>query len=251
MKYFVPKVSKVNYRLDRLGLAGLLLIVLAATSGAEIIDRIVAVVGQQAITASEVELQLRLEALFNHDPLEITLEQRGRALQRLIAVRVIQNEAVMAGFLRTNEEDVQLRLRESKRQRYINDLTFEQALEFYDLKEQDVADFWRQVIGFEKFKDFRFKTGLEASTEEVAAYYEQHIVPEFRKEGNGAPPPLDDIYDRVEQAVIEQRANAMLDEWLKETRPQLRIVILEEREPPADENKTAPGATAAESQAPR
>lgn len=200
-------------------------------SSSEIIDRVVAVVGDRAITSSEVDLQLRLEALFNREPLEITPEKRRRALQRLIAVRVIQSEAVMAGFLRISEEDVQLRLRQSQRERYINDLDFERALDRYNLTEQDVADFWRQVIGFERFKDFRFKTGLEVSTEAVTAYYERHIVPEFGGEANGAPPPLEEIYDRVEEAAIEERANELLEEWLKETRPQLRIVILEERNP--------------------
>jgi hypothetical protein len=218
---------------------------------AEVIDRIVAVVGQQAITASEVELQLRLEALFNREPLEITDEKRRRALQRLIAVRVIQSEAIMAGFLSTSEQDVQLRLQQARRQGYANGLGFEQALKESGLREQDVADFWRQVIGYERFKDFRFKTGLEISPEAVTAYYEKNVVAEFKKEDQGAAPPLAEFYDPVEQAVIEERANEMLDEWLKETRPQTRIVILEEREPQAGENAATPGAAAPESQAPR
>jgi hypothetical protein len=205
-----------------------LLAVLPALMHSDIIDRVVAVVGPQAITASEVELQLRLEAMFNREPLEVTAEKRRLALQRLIAVRVIQSEAIMAGFLRTSEAEVQRRLELSKQEQYLNSLGFEQALKFYDLREQDVMDFWRQVIGYERFKDFRFKTGLEVSPEEVSAYYERQIVPELRAAGNTSPPPLGEIYDRVEQAAIEERANALLEEWLKETRPQTRIVILEE-----------------------
>jgi hypothetical protein len=211
---------------------------------ADIIDRVVAVVGQQAITASEVELHLRLEAMFDREPLDITADKRKQALQRLIAVRLIQSEAIMAGFLRTTAPEVQRRLEQSKRELYLNGQSFEQALRQYDLREQDVSDFWRQVIGYERFKDFRFKTGLEATAEQVSAYYDQHIVPEFRAQGNGAPPPLDQIYDRVEAAVIEQRANELLEEWLKETRPQTRIVILEEQ-PQADQPENAPTTPAA------
>jgi hypothetical protein len=133
---------------------------------------------------------------------------------------------------------VQLRLRQSQRERYVDDLAFEQALDLYDLTAQDVAGFWRQVIGYERFKDFRFKTGLEVSAEVVEAYYKQNIVPELGGAGNAAP-PLEEIYDQVEQAAIEERANEMLDEWLKETRPQLRIVILEERVPPPTRNDAA------------
>jgi hypothetical protein len=222
---------------------------LPAIVSSEVIDRVVAVVEEQAITASEVDLQLRLEALFNREPLDVTPEKRRRALQRLIAVRVIQSEAVMAGFLRTSEEDVQLRLRQSQRERYIDGLAFEQALDLYDLTGQDVAGFWRQVIGYERFKDFRFKTGLEVSAEVVEAYYKQNILPEFGGQGNAAP-PLEEIYDRVEQAAIEDRANEMLEEWLRETRPQLRIVILEERESPPTPNDAA-GAAAGDTQAAR
>jgi hypothetical protein len=224
--------------------AGGLIAFPAASIRAEIVDRVVAVVGQQAITASEVEQQLRLEAMFNSEPLEITAAKRSQSLQRLIAVRLIQSEAIMAGFLRTSEEEVQRRLEQSKQVKYLNGLNFEQALKLYDLREQDVTDFWRQVIGYERFKDFRFKTGLEVSREEVSAYYESHIVPEFRARADGSAPPLDTIYDKVEQAVIEERANTLLEEWLKETRPQTRIVILEEPKPQATEQKTGPAGSA-------
>ncbi len=209
-------------------LAAGLLALLAAPGQAEIIDRVVAVVGQQAITASEVELQLRLEAMFNREPFEATDAKRHEALQRLIAVRLIQSEALMTGFLKISEAEVQRHIAESKQERYLNGISFDDALQLYQLREQDVTAFWRQVIGYERFKDFRFKTGLEVSRDEVSAYYQSHIVPEFKAEGNGSPPPLDDIYDKVEQAAIEDRANALLEEWLKETRPQTRIVILKE-----------------------
>jgi len=222
-------------RLAAWGLLGFL----PAALQADIIDRVVAVVGQQAITASEVEQQLRREAMLNREPLDAADQKRRQALQRLIAVRLIQGEAIMAGFLRTSEAEVQRRLEQSKQERYLNGLSFEAALKHYDLREQDVSDFWRQVIGYERFKDFRFKTGLEASPEEASAYYERHIVPEFRAQGNSAPPPLEEIYDRVEQAVVEERAHALLEEWLKETRPQTRIVILEE-EPQEAQPETAP-----------
>jgi hypothetical protein len=225
---------------SRLWLAAWGLLAMLAPAQGDIIDRVVAVVGQQAITASEVELQLRLEAMFNREPLDITAEKRRLALQRLIAVRVIQSEAIMAGFLRTGEAEVQRRLEQSKQEQYLNSLGFEQALKFHDLREQDVMDFWRQVIGYERFKDFRFKTGLEVSPEEVSTYYERHIVPELRAAGNTSPPPLDEIYDRVEQAVIEERANALLEEWLKETRPQTRILILEELPQATQQGPVAP-----------
>jgi hypothetical protein len=216
---------------------------LTAPLAAETIDRVVAVVGQQAITASEVDQQLRLEALFNRERLQIAADQRGQALQRLIAIRLIQAEAAMAGFLRTSEEEVQRRLEQSKQELYIDGLPFAKALEVYGLREQDVLDFWRQVIGYERFKDFRFRTGLEVSAEQIAAYYEQHVVAEFRSQGNSSPPPLDEVYEKVEQAVIEEQTNAMLEEWLKEMRPQTRIVILEERQTPAaNEGEAAPEA---------
>jgi hypothetical protein len=234
-----------------LWLAAGLITLLAAPLGADIVDRVVAVVGRQAITASEVEIQLRLEAMFNREPLDITAEKRRQALQRLIAVRLIQGEAIMAGFLKTTEAEVQRRTEESKNERYLNGIAFEAGLQLYELREQDVTDFWRQVIGYERFKDFRFKTGLEATREEVSAYYENHIVPEFRAEGNGSPPPLDDIYDKVEQAVIEERANALLEEWLKETRPQTRIVILEEDKQATQERSTPAGSTTPPGEAPR
>jgi hypothetical protein len=211
---------------------------------ADVIDRVVAVVGQQAITASEVELQLRLEAMFNREVLDLSAEKRGQALERLIAVRLIQSEALAAGFLSASEEDVQRRLEVSQKERYLNNLEFGQALQSYDLREQDVIEFWEQVISYERFKDFRFKTGLDVSSAEVSAYYQRHIVPEFRAQGN-SPPPLEEISASVEQAVIEERANTLVEEWLKEVRAQTRIVILDQ-EPQAAKKGLTPAAPATE-----
>ena len=208
--------------------------------GAEIIDRVVAVVGQQAITASEVETQLRLEAMFNREPLEhhgrkappgpATAHRRAADPERGHDGRISESQRSRSAAPPGASPSRNAISTASHSRTRSSSMT---------LREQDVTDFWRQVIGYERFKDFRFKTGLEVSREEVSAYYESAHRAGIQAEGNGSPPPLDDIYDKVEQAVIEERANALLDEWLKETRPQTRIVILKE------ERQTTPRASSA------
>jgi hypothetical protein len=163
--------------------------------------------------------------------LQITAETRSEVLERLVDLRLIETEVRLAGFLRVEEAEVQQRVKELESEVYLDGLGFENALQAYGLLHQDVADFWRQYITYERFKEFRFKTGLEASEQDVAAYYQENVVPAFNEPGRGAPPPLSEIRAQIEQAVIETRANTLLEEWLKETRAQTRIVMLEEPDP--------------------
>jgi hypothetical protein len=226
----MPDAIGPHTRLRGLAIAAAMLC-LALPLAAGIIDRVVAVVGREAITASEVEQRVRLEAMLDRAPLQITAETRSEVLERLVDLRLIETEVRLAGFLRVEEAEVQQRVKELESEVYLDGLGFENALQAYGLLHQDVADFWRQYITYERFKEFRFKTGLEASEQDVAAYYQENVVPVFNEPGRGAPPPLSEIRAQIEQAVIETRANTLLEEWLKETRAQTRIVMLEEPDP--------------------
>ncbi|MCU1327809.1 MAG: hypothetical protein JWN34_3179 [Bryobacterales bacterium] len=74
---------------------GLLLagaIILAATGQAEIIDRISVRVGTRMITASEIDLRVRLTAFENREKPELSVERRKQAVEQLIDQRIVEHE---------------------------------------------------------------------------------------------------------------------------------------------------------------
>ena len=83
---------------------------------------------------------------------------------------------------------------------------------------------------FERFVAFRFKTGLDVSAQAVEAYYKESFLPATRRLQAEAP-PLEEVYDKIAAAVMDERADSMLVVWLKETHARTRVVIMEDSPP--------------------
>ena len=66
---------------------------------AEILDKVVAVVGKNVITLSEVAQQLRLESFINQRPADNSAQARSLALRRLIDQNLISQEMLVTSFL--------------------------------------------------------------------------------------------------------------------------------------------------------
>ena len=213
---------------------GIILLLTAQGQGgpatAEIIDKVVAVVGEGVITASEVEEQLRLEALFNRDPVDLSKEKRRHALTRLIDIRLVEREIVAKNFPVVTADDLAEEFAVLERRITRNGVVFDQELESHGLTKEDVEQFLVCQANFERFVRFRFKTGMQVSPEAVRAYYEESFVPEVRRFQAEAP-PLEEVYDEMAALVMDERATSMLVVWLKETRARTRVLIMEDSTP--------------------
>ena len=196
-------------------------------AAAEIIDKVVAVVGEGVITASEVEEQLRLEALFKPDPVDLSKEKRRAALTRLIDRRLVEREVVAKNFPAVTADDLAQEFAVLERRITRNGAVFERELAAHGLTRKDVEQFLVRQANFERFVSFRFKTGMQVSPEAVRAYYEESFVPEVQRL-QAAAPPLEEVYDEMAALVMDKRADSMLEVWLKETHARTRVVIMED-----------------------
>ena len=217
--------------------AWLLLLALlpAAMARAEIIDRVVAVVGNHAVTSGEVDRQLALQALIERQPLTAGADaaQYRAAMNRLIDRQLVKQEREVANFPPPDEREVAVQLDDLRHQRFWNGLNFEDALKAHGLDEQDVRDFLRETLIVLDFIDFRFKTGLQVAREEITAYYKTVYAPELGQ----AARPLDQVAGQIEEIVRERIVETLVDEWLNELRLRTRVSVLDGQAMP----RTDPG----------
>ncbi len=199
-------------------------------AAAEIIDKVAAVVGKGVITASEVEEQLRLEALFNRDPIDLSKGKRRDTLARLIDRRLVEQEIAAKNFHPATVDDVTQELAALERRAARNGAVFKRELESHGLTKEDVEQFLVRQANVERFVDFRFKTGLDVSAQAVEAYYKESFLPEMRRLQAEAP-ALEEVRDKITAVLMEERAESMLEVWLKETRARTRVVIIEDSPP--------------------
>ena len=208
---------------------------LAFAPGQQVIDRTVAVVGDRAITASEVEEQIALEELDADGQPERSPERYREVVERLIRLRLVQREIELTGFAGATDEQV-TRQMENLRSGFGSAAQLRQALAEHGLSEAVLEDFLRQQLDFALFVDFRFRTGLVIPPEEVEAYY----TSVYRRSlpASTTPPPLDQVYEHLESEIVERRVDPLLNDWINRMRSQTRITIVEQA--PASAEVAAP-----------
>ena len=216
-----------------------LLIALPAVSvnmpaGQRILDQTIAVVGDRAITAGEVEEQMALEDLDRERPSERSPKRYREVVERLIRLRLVQREMELAGFVGATDEQVRQQI-DSIRRQSGGAARLQQVLDNYGLSETILENFLRQQLNFQLFVGFRFRTGLVIPREEVEAYY----ATEYRSQlpASSAPRPLDQVYEDLEAELVERRVDPLLNDWINRVRSQTRIMIVE-RQPASAETES-------------
>ncbi len=232
-----PTGKRVSRGLSVRARAALLLGVLAVTAAAEIIDRVVAVVGNQAITESEVWRQLALQTVIDGQPPVPSpgpVELR-KATNRLIERLLVRREMAVADFPVRDETQMEAEIEELRGGRFWNGLDFAAALRAYGIEERDVREFLREKNSVLDFIDFRFKTGLQIPSEQIEAYYRDVYLPEFQRTNASAAPPLESVSDQIEEILREREIEPRVDEWLNELRVRARVAVLSQpAQPPMD-----------------
>ena len=189
----------------------------------EILDRVVAVVGKNAVTSSEVELQLRLEAFLNQRSVDTAEAARRQVIERLIEVNLIAEEMRVMNFPPAKDEEVDQELRAVREQDYTGELAFLDALETHSLDQSELRDFLRHQMNVLRFIDFRFRTGLDVSEQAVRTYYEDVYTPRVQQLEGREPEPLAEVRGRLREVVLQARVDDLLDDWLKLVRASTRV----------------------------
>ncbi len=202
-----------------------LALALAGSVPAEIIDRVAAVVGSQAITVSEVEVEVRLAAMLSKAAPSAAQQVREEALRRLVDRQLVLSDQSVARFLTVAPRVVAAQMQTYRRETYFGGRDFQEALQHYGLNEAALLAFVTESMAFERYVSLRFKTGLHASRDDMARYYRDVYVPAQQVAGQ-SPAPLAAVADAIGEILLEQQANALLEERLEELRSQTRVRIM-------------------------
>jgi hypothetical protein len=202
---------------------------LAGAACAVIVDRIVVTIGTQAITASELELTIRLTAFLNQVPADFTAANRRKTVERLIEQRVVLKELDFSRFPRPSMQEVEPRLRTIIDLLFGDDQTaYRAALEKYGITEDDLKRYLLWQSTFFGFIDFRFRPGIQVTDTEIEEYFKSRILPLAQKANPGTTITLDEYHDRIERILMARREEVEMQGWLAETRKRTKIEYRDE-----------------------
>jgi len=200
---------------------------------AVMLDRVVAVVNNQAILASDLDDELRLAVL---DPSRAGqgVFTRQRALEQLIGRALIQqqmrqeDEQAMEPSLAeidTRVAELRKELPACVRQNCASDAGWKAFLAANSLTPERVQVSIRHRLQILRFIEQRFRQGILISPEEIAAYYHDTLLPQYA--AGDAIPALDKVSPRIEEILLQRQVNALFVDWLKNLRKQGDVEVLD------------------------
>ena len=203
----------------------------AAAFAGEVIDCVAVTVGRGVITRGAIEEQARIAAFLNREPPALSLAVLSRTTERLIDVALIRREMDISRYAAAAQDEVEkmyARLRAG--QTAIKPGDFDRELEAYQIGEPALRRYLALQTQTLRFVELRFRPGSSVTDGEVELFYRDHFVPEFLRANPAGktPPELDEVRDRIEASLLEQRVDQAMEQWLKEARAQIRITYFKE-----------------------
>jgi peptidyl-prolyl cis-trans isomerase SurA len=209
--------------------ASLFAVLLAAPrlAGAEVVDRIVAIVNGNIILQSDWDQALSFEALLTNRSLAQFGDDEKRAvLDRLIDQELLREQMKSADFPHASDAEVSSRIHEA-RMLYPQASSVEawQAiLAQYHLNEKEFTAHIRQQIELMRLVDARLRPAVQIDSKSIEAYYRDQFVPQLRQSGSREV-PLSDVSSKIRELLTEKKVNEMLISWLQTLRSEGQVHI--------------------------
>jgi hypothetical protein len=198
--------------------------ILAVAGRAEVVDRVVASVGKQVVTLSDVQREQRMVCYLNESEVQVTSPERIRELAGKLVDRILIRQEMESGaFTEGPQEELDSAVLGS-RLRFSSDAAHQAALVRCGVTQKEVLDYLALQNRILDFIDFRVLPGMQIDSAEIQNYYDKEFVPASQKRGQPAP-PLDQVRDKIAALLKERQVNERLDVWLKELRTQAEIRI--------------------------
>jgi peptidyl-prolyl cis-trans isomerase SurA len=193
---------------------------------AEVVDRTIAVVNDHVVTWSDLDEQMRFEALENGRALkELGEAERREAFEHLVQYRILRDQ--MQGTSPATASEVEARIDDVRAGWHIekDDAQWAATLIRYGLSEVELHELATNQIEILKFMEFRVRPLVRVSRAEVDEYYASTLAPQVKAQGQ-TPEPVEAMTPKIRELLVEQKMNREMEKWLENLRTQSRVQIL-------------------------
>lgn len=195
----------------------------AAPAGKTVLqDRVLAVVDEDPVLASDVERVIRL-GLDAPNPGEADEAFRKRVLNALIDQRLQFHEVDRFGFQQVPVEEIEKRVK-AIRGRFPDEAAFQKALKEVGLDLKGLRQLMARQLLVLTYVDERLGPRVFVNPDEINRYYRQVLVPEMQKRGQPAP-AVEDVRDDIRETLKQQKTTQEVTTWTRELREKAEVVI--------------------------
>jgi hypothetical protein len=192
---------------------------------AEVLDRVVASIGDLAITESEVERQYRLERLLDAEwppppPNRKTLEQVRERLthQTMLLQQETQEFSHDPALEKTVAEEL-----EDVRKRFSSQQAYQSALDSLPMDEEQFRTALIDQQKILRIIDQQLRPAAALGTTDVESYYRDVFTPEYLRTNSAPVPPLSEVKGQIQEILTQKKIDQLLASWLEELGPSHRV----------------------------
>jgi hypothetical protein len=208
-----------------------MLALLVMTAHAEVVDRTIAVVNNHLVTWSDLDEQMRFEALENGRALkDLSDVDRRNAFEHLVQYRILLEQ--MQGTSPAANSEIESRIRDlraswqmAQDQLSQDDARWAALLESYGLSPGELQELVANQIEIWRFTDFRVRPLVRVSRAEVEEYYTKTLAPQVLAQGQ-TPEPVETMTPKIRELLVEQKMNREVEKWLDGLRSQSSVQLL-------------------------
>lgn len=194
----------------------------AAASKAVLQDRVLAVVDEDPILASDVERAIKL-GLEQPKPGEDDARFRRRVLDGLIDQRLQFHEIDRFNFQQVPVDEIQKRVAEI-RARFPDEASFQKALKEVGLDLKGLRQLVARQLLVLTYVDERLGSRVFVGPDDINRYYREVLTPEMQKHGQ-QPPPLEGVREDVRETLKQQKMTQEMASWTRELRDKADVVV--------------------------
>jgi peptidyl-prolyl cis-trans isomerase SurA len=204
----------------------LLLGLASALHGAVVVDRMVIIVGNHAIKASDINRDLRVTEFLNGEQPDFSGEVRRKAAERLIEQTILRDQIAGGRYGWASETDVNALLDKLRQDRFGGSATrMQAALARYHLTEGELRAQLLWQLTVLRYIDQRFRTGVLVTDEEVRAYYDQHLADLKRQYPRNSS--FEELAPKIRTSIEGERINQNFADAIEQARKRSRIKYLQ------------------------
>jgi len=207
------------------------LLLLAGALHAEIIDRVAVSVGNQAITTSDLDREIRVAAFLNRTPPDFSPAAWRATADRMVEQRLIMRELENARYPSPPGSEIDPILDKFKKDNFPNDDDYRRALAESGITEQDVRDelLWQRRLLL--FINVRFQPTVQVSDQDIQDYFAKVVEPAAKAAHPGQPVNLEDYRPQIEEKLTGDQVDKQMSAWLEDARKRSDVVVHQEAFP--------------------
>ena len=196
------------------------------THAQQIVDQVLTQVNDDIITRIDLLWSIAIDPKAPSPVGPVGADLLRQKLDVMIDERLIAQEAARIPTSDISQDEIDKK-RTALISGFKSEAEFRQRAGSVGLTPQKIDELLRQRILIDRFVDFRFRSFVLATEQEIKRYYDEHLTPEVRKAGQ-VPPPLDQVRDKISEVLKQEKVNTDIDKWLAAARQRAEVVQLAE-----------------------